>query len=1104
VVCGVSGVLKASRKVEVHFVDFGNREVVQCEDLRDMPELILNELPVQAVACSLCGIQKTDSISMWSPADVKAFSDMVSDQLVDVYFTPEQNSDGHYYVHLLQDQENVNRKFLRLTNILSLSYLTPEDRKAGGDASTAPAKRRESVDSNGVDDKDGFTTRGYKFLLSTAGEQLNCVAAYVVSPADFYLQEVTNSGALDEMMEELNADYQNFGSSQVLNVSVGQPCCALYSADERWYRAKLVSVSNERRRCLSVEFVDYGNTETVDASNVHRLRSRYLTMPVQALHCRLADVVPVAGSDWNDDAAAFFEELLGDSASTAKVVSVDDFVHTVEMNSIAQKLVDSGHAKQKNPVPPTLGSGRTSDGVDTGRGARKKDTWQSGMRKSEFEGAAKAESGDSYSRLMTATGGSAGAGFAEENDSWGETSDSASALLSFTPMNIAADTRHPVVVSWVVSPSEFYCQLVDNRCEIEKLTKDLHETYQTAKQQSLRASDCTVERPCVAFYDADRSWYRGRIVSCAADRVTVFYVDYGNTEVVRLEQVRSPTAQFMKSPQVQAVKCCLRGAEQQATHWTRNENSAFDRAVSAPPLSCRFLSKENDVYTVELLDKSGRDLSSQFCNKRPATSPPAAATAAVSGERGSSLSSGAASAKPCQQYQYECGLKKNDEMPLEVVYVADGGSVFQCHVVGQTADLDEMMAQLGEDCERRPPLSALDVGQPCAAMYSEDGSWYRAKIDSIPADDDGNRTVKFVDYGNVESCSVSSLRELDSRFLQVPVRLIDCQLRGMTAASLDDVADDLLGQQFTATVIAVETSTNIVTVALKNTDTGESFETAHPELFTRPVMSLPATQPPQDQVDVYVTHVVSPSDFYIQAASVEPQLAELVEQLMEVYDADDADELKPSDLAVGSLCCARYSSDESWYRAVVEDIRDDAVSVRFVDYGNTDEVSQADIRRLTDRFISVPACAWHCQLVPVSSRSCWTDDEQEKLVELADAGEKLFVCTFVSRSQSPYLVILKDGDTDISEVLVSSSHPADAPTTEQDNGDLVATAQSELAVDARPIAHQVISPGKHKVSSVRLSVCLSVSVTQCRTPNFVSSANTSPFPKFYKNAPRTF
>ena len=837
-------------------------------------------------------------------------------------------------------------------------------------------------------------------------------------------------------MDQLNADYEQIGaaarsSPQTLSVSVGQPCCALYAADGRWYRARLVGESDARRSRLAVEFVDYGNTDTVDAADVHRLRARYVALPVQALHCRLAGVAPAAaGAEWGDDAAACFEELLGDRVVSVRVASVDESsVHSVEMADVARELVERGHARWQGGVAATLGGGRESEEAveASGRAARKHDARPAAR---EFQAATAA----SEPRGRPTSGGSGG-GFARETESWtGETSAPAEAVAlptSYNEIEIGAGALHSVVASWVVSPSEFYVQLVDRRREIEQLSRELRDAYPPGSTGV--ASDCTPGQPCVAFYAPDARWYRGRVVardSGGGGRVTVSYVDYGNTAVVGRDQVRSATAQLVRSPAVQAVRCALRGRVA-AAPWTAHETAAFDRAVSINErLACRFVAKQDDgVYVVELSDDSGRQLTPpQFSWT---TQPAAAAAAAVSDQPGTSstlqplsedggmLSTPAeVEARAPQQYRHECGLKERDVVELEVVHVSAGSSVFHCHVVGQTADLDELMAELAAHCGRESPppsRSVLAVGQPCAAMFSEDGAWYRATVDSVAAAGGGG-TVRFVDYGNVESCSASSVRQLDARFLRIPVRRVDCRLRDMAAAAtLDDVADDLLGLQFSATVVAVDASSDVVTVQLETADTGESFQDAHPQLFARPpattTVSLPAMPaPPHDEVDVYVTHVDSPSDLYLQMAAVEAQLTELTDQLAEVYDAAAADELKlPSDhLAVGTVCCARYSADESWYRAVVEDVGDaTTVKVRFVDYGNSDRVSRSDVRRLTERFAAVPACAWHCRLAGVES---WADAQHRQLVELAGAGEKLLACRFVSRSQQPppYLVTLSD------------------------------------------------------------------------------------------------
>ena len=104
--------------------------------------------------------------------------------------------------------------------------------------------------------------------------------------------------------------------------------------------------------------------------------------------------------------------------------------------------------------------------------------------------------------------------------------------------------------------------------------------------------------------------------------------------------------------------------------WTKNDLASFDcRAVSAQGLTCRFIDNNDEIYVVELSDESGRDLTSQFCSK------------STSGERRRGRRK--KKKKAVKAYVHECGLKEDDVVQLEVVYVAQlGSTVFNCHVVG--------------------------------------------------------------------------------------------------------------------------------------------------------------------------------------------------------------------------------------------------------------------------------------------------------------------------------------------------------------------------------------------------------------------------------------
>ena len=67
-----------------------------------------------------------------------------------------------------------------------------------------------------------------------------------------------------------------------------------------------------------------------------------------------------------------------------------------------------------------------------------------------------------------------------------------------------------------------------------------------------------VDSYCAAMWD--EGWYRGRIVSVARNECEVYFVDYGNTDVVENSNIRGLTKQFKQEP-MYAIKCRLEGID---------------------------------------------------------------------------------------------------------------------------------------------------------------------------------------------------------------------------------------------------------------------------------------------------------------------------------------------------------------------------------------------------------------------------------------------------------------------------------------------------------------------------------------------------------------
>jgi hypothetical protein len=106
-----------------------------------------------------------------------------------------------------------------------------------------------------------------------------------------------------------------------------------------------------------------------------------------------------------------------------------------------------------------------------------------------------------------------------------------------------------------------------------------------------------------------------------------------------------------------------------------------------------------------------------------------------------------------------------------------------------------------------PPLWCPNVGTVCAACYSVDRLWYRAKAMSIisPAPDVQLVHVLYVDYGNMEEVLLTNIRPLDHQFLALPAQAMLCRLSGVQPVGPDPTAWSNQARSWFVQIIAKQT-----------------------------------------------------------------------------------------------------------------------------------------------------------------------------------------------------------------------------------------------------------------------------------------------------------
>nr|XP_009685328.1 PREDICTED: tudor domain-containing protein 15-like [Struthio camelus australis] len=176
------------------------------------------------------------------------------------------------------------------------------------------------------------------------------------------------------------------------------------------------------------------------------------------------------------------------------------------------------------------------------------------------------------------------------------------------------------------------------------------------------------------------------------------------------------------------------------------------------------------------------------------------------------------------------------------------------------------------------------------------------------------------------------------------------------------------------------------------------------------------------EVAGYISHVNSPSSFYIHVAEEENLIIQLAEELNEsTVNAGHEHDL--GELMVGDLVLAEYPTDCFFYRAVIKTVKSESsFEVEFVDYGNTAVASLPKIYRIETRFLTLPRLSIPCFLSRVKSTSdeSWTNKSISYFVK--EINNKPVTCKFLQQLGEQWEVdIICDGKS-MSDVLLQKKH----------------------------------------------------------------------------------
>lgn len=263
------------------------------------------------------------------------------------------------------------------------------------------------------------------YLDITVGTIKTCEVVFTNSLSDFFIQ-FTDYTALDSMMARIASIYETGGELiKESDILCGTYCIAQYS-DLKWYRAMIKSAEGNN---ATIQFIDYGNTETVELNKLKSIQEEFLELPVQAVQCKLFGI---KNNNFDIDKTRIFEHAVFGKILEAEFITGENDVYSI----LLKEVIDG------NPTNTFINQ-QFCENID--------------LLKAKAEIIShRLTTGDRTQFFKT--------NYVSSDAKW--------TTISYTP-----ETRRDAIVTWFINPSNFYCQTLDNEKEFRIMMYEIQNIY---------------------------------------------------------------------------------------------------------------------------------------------------------------------------------------------------------------------------------------------------------------------------------------------------------------------------------------------------------------------------------------------------------------------------------------------------------------------------------------------------------------------------------------------------------------------------------------------------------------------------------------------------
>ncbi|XP_035298949.1 tudor domain-containing protein 1 isoform X3 [Cricetulus griseus] len=774
------------------------------------------------------------------------------------------------------------------------------------------------------------------------------------NPSNFYVQ--LYSSEVLEYMNQLSASLKETYANTVpedgyLPVK-GEVCVAKYTVDQTWNRAIIQGIDVLQKKA-QVLYIDYGNEEVIPIDRIHQLSKSINLFPPSAIKCFVAGVIPAEG-EWSGDCVAAVKALLLEQFCSVKIVDVLE----EEVLTCAVDVVLESSGKQLDHVLVEMGFGVKPDEQGADQSA------------AEDIGRVTPESKVAIDR---------------------------NALIPKV-LTLSVGDEFCGVVAHIQTPEDFFCQQLQSGHKLAELQESLSEYC----GQVTPRSDFypTIGDVCCAQFSEDDQWYRASVLAYASEEsVLVGYVDYGNFEILSLKRLCPIIPKLLDLP-MQALNCVLAGVKPSLGIWTPEAVCLMKKIVQNKMVTVKVVDMLGTRSVVELVDKSVTPPVST--SKALIDSGFAVEEKETAADKNNTVHTASVplaieeTVEPLEWTWVEFTVDETVDVMVCMMY---NPGEFYCHFLKDDAlkKLEELNTSLAEHCAQKLPDGfKAELGRPCCAFFAGDGNWYRALVKEILPS--GNVKVRFVDYGNVEEVTTDQLQAISPQLLLLPFQGIQCWLVDIQPKNKHWTQEATA--RFQACVVGLKLQARVVEITEKGVGVElTDLSTPYPKIISDVLITehlvlkcgSPQKEPSicrlankHNQVDTQgvqveqwrtvelplnktvpanVLEIITPNLFYAIPSEMPENQEKLCALTAELLEHCNAQKVQPSYRPrAGEACCARFTSDDLWYRAIVLEASDSGVKVLYADYGNMETLPLSRVQPIPASHLQPPFQIIRCSL----------------------------------------------------------------------------------------------------------------------------------------------